>query len=131
MYGGKEYDFHRVSDVHTVMQAIQIKNVEVNIEDWYWSRRSLLTFITGTTLMFLTLINHSLFVALVQVASRLGWRWENSTIDRLVKLSGLTQSRIEKVVTTITTIRSCDRLIQIPPGGVQRLCDELNNMQQW
>ena len=85
MYGGKEYDFHRVSDVHTVMvmQAIQIKNVEVNIEDWYWSRRSLLTFITGTTLMFLTLINHSLFVALVQVASRLGWRWENSTIDRL------------------------------------------------
>jgi hypothetical protein len=78
VYGGKEYEFHRVSDVSEVMHSIHRlrKRFLGFAEDWYWSlsEQSLDFFQSHPHVRD---IDQPFFVALVQAGSRWGWTWED------------------------------------------------------
>jgi hypothetical protein len=83
VYGGKEYEFHRVSDVPDVMHSIHRlrKRFFGFAEMWYWSLSDQSPDFYGCY-PHPRAPDHSFFVASVQAGSRWGWRWEDDSCDQ-------------------------------------------------
>jgi len=92
VYGGREYEFHRISDVPEVMHSIHHlrKRVLGFAEGWTWSLSELSPdFYHFDNPRATDLDDVPFFVAMVQVGSRLGWRWENDASDQHCEMNWL------------------------------------------